>query len=729
MLRLLLHLTVFLSYSLCLLAQTIPATRLVNWQSAGLDVPFILPENTINVLDFGAVGNNSNNDAPAIQAAINSLGANGGIVYIPSGTYLMQSGLSLPSGVSLRGASATTTHLRFDLANSGSTCINVSGAVAGNYRAVTSGYELGSSLLSVADTAGFAAGHFAELVQDNNSTWDTQPASWANDSKGQMVRIAAVSNNQIALIYPLRTTFDATHNVRIRPINPAKNIAIECLHIERVSDATGSGGGNNIAFTYSVNCRISGVHSDKSVGAHFFVFQCSDMEIKGCYVHHAFTYDGSSTRGYGVVVGAHTGQCLIVNNIFKHLRHAMSIKQGANGNVFAYNYAFDGYRSEFPNDFASDISLHGHYAYANLLEGNHCELFWIDDAWGPSGPYNTVFRNRFARHGIYMTSNGSHSQNLVGNEVTSNAFLQGFYVLTGNDHFTYGNNIKGTINPAGTTTLPDISYFFDNTPDFWNISATFPPIGIPNSIGSQTIPAKERYNAGNYTICAATAPAPRLKIRALLQGVYNNGGTMAANLRTQHLLPIAQPFNIAPFDYKGSEVLYDFDSIPSNAIDWVLIELRQATNPMQMVASRAALLLNDGNIADLDGNLGIAFEQVASGNYYVAIYTRNHLPLLSAMPVPLPNAMAFDFGMPDNVCGNANQLVLHSDNNYLIPAGDCLLSGYVNYGDINAFQTYLSTTTPNYYTSDCNMDGWVNSTDYNLLLPNIGKIGCVELRH
>ncbi len=113
MLRLLLHLTVFLSYSLCLLAQTIPATRLVNWQSAGLDVPFILPENTINVLDFGAVGNNSNNDAPAIQAAINSLGANGGIVYIPSGTYLMQSGLNLLSGVSLRGASATTTHLRF----------------------------------------------------------------------------------------------------------------------------------------------------------------------------------------------------------------------------------------------------------------------------------------------------------------------------------------------------------------------------------------------------------------------------------------------------------------------------------------------------------------------------------------------------------------------------------------------------------------------------------------
>lgn len=712
-----------------LFAQTIPAIRRVDWSSAGLDTPFTLPENTVNVNDFGALGNNIANDAPAIQAAINAVSASGGLVYFPAATYLLQAELHLPSGVSLQGAGANNTQLRFDLANSGNTCINVNGSVSGAYTNVTSGFSLGSTTLTVSDATGFAAGHFVELVQDNNSTWDTQPIAWAAESKGQMLRIAAVNGNTLTLVYPLRSNYDATHNVRIRPINPAKNVSISCLHIERTSDATGSGGGNNISLTYSINCRISGVRSNKSIGAHFFIFQCSDIEVSGCYLHDAFTYDGTSTRGYGVVVGAHTGQCLIVNNIFKHLRHAMSIKQGANGNVFAYNYAFDGYRSEFPNDFAADISLHGHYAYANLLEGNHCELLWIDDAWGPSGPYNTAFRNRFTKYGIYMTSSGSNSQNLVGNEVTSNVFLQGFYTLVGSDHFTYANNIKGTINPSGTNNLPDISYFFDTTPNFWNATIPFPPIGIPNSINSQSIPAKERYNAGNYTICASNTAPLRIKLHALLQGTYTGNGTMTANLRSQNLLPVAQPFNIAPFNYKGSELMYDLAAIPSNAIDWVLIALHSPENPYAVIARRAAFLLDNGNIVDIDGNSnGVAFAEIPTGNYYVSLHTRNHLPVLSATAIALPNATAFDFNIAANVMGNSTQLQTHSDATLLIPAGDCSSKGIMNYSDLNALYNSDLIAMPAYYTADCNMDGIVNNLDHTLLMGNIGRIGRRELR-
>jgi hypothetical protein len=43
----------------------------------------------VNVREFGARGDNATNDAAAIQAAINALGASGGVVYLPKGAYFI----------------------------------------------------------------------------------------------------------------------------------------------------------------------------------------------------------------------------------------------------------------------------------------------------------------------------------------------------------------------------------------------------------------------------------------------------------------------------------------------------------------------------------------------------------------------------------------------------------------------------------------------------------------
>lgn len=61
-----------------------------------------------NVLDFGAVGNGVANDAAAIQAALNAMGAltTGGEVYVPSGTYACASTLTIPAKVTLRMSGA-----------------------------------------------------------------------------------------------------------------------------------------------------------------------------------------------------------------------------------------------------------------------------------------------------------------------------------------------------------------------------------------------------------------------------------------------------------------------------------------------------------------------------------------------------------------------------------------------------------------------------------------------
>jgi hypothetical protein len=89
-------------------------------------------------------------------------------------------------------------------------------------------------------------------------------------------------------------------------------------------------------------------------------------------------------HGYGIALYFHTSDCLIEDNIFRNLRHSLSFQCGANGNVVGYNYSRDPNRSEFPANYGADISMHGHYSYANLFEGNIVQNIQLDQTWGPS---------------------------------------------------------------------------------------------------------------------------------------------------------------------------------------------------------------------------------------------------------------------------------------------------------------------------------------------------------
>jgi len=75
------------------------------------------------------------------------------------------------------------------------------------------------------------------------------------------------------------------------------------------------------------------------------------------------------------------------------------VQHGANGNVFAYNFSFNAksYAGEFIGPIYyknTDISLHGHYPFSNLFEGNIAQYIYSDHSHGANGPYNTFLRNR-----------------------------------------------------------------------------------------------------------------------------------------------------------------------------------------------------------------------------------------------------------------------------------------------------------------------------------------------
>lgn len=484
--------------------QTIPNERTANWKliSQSFDFEYQLTE--LNILDFGATGDGITDDYQAVNNAILSLSENGGIIYFPTGNYLIKSAISLTDGVVLKGSSSEESILIFDLNQLPINCINISKSQTSGFIEITSELLKGDTKLLCNQSDIFEGVKFAEIVQDNGD-WDIAPISWAENSVGQIIRIEDINNDTVSFNNPLRIDYSSDLNPRIRPIFPIKNCAVECLKIKRI-DEPDEGAGSNISFNFAANCKVIGVESDSSVGSHIAVSHSTNLMIKGNYIHHAFTFDGVGTRGYGISLSQHSGECLIENNIFKHLRHAMMIKTGSNGNIFGYNYSLEPVRSETISDLSGDISFHGHYAFSNLFEGNIIQNIIIDHYWGPSGPYNTLMRNRTELYGIIMTTNDlaeTEFQNFVGNETTNDQFLMGQYVLSGENHFEFGNNIRGSVVPAGTENFTDTSYYLIDKPIFWNNEINWPPIGLPNMGGENIVPAKQRYLDGiHFTVCS-----------------------------------------------------------------------------------------------------------------------------------------------------------------------------------------------------------------------------------
>ncbi len=493
--------------------QIIPSSRTVDWSHAGHEGNIPDPAVIIDVATFGAVGDSTTDNYQFILNAINSLGGGEGVIYFPAGKYLISSTLNLPDSVVLRGMSSDSTRLIFDFSGAVGNCMNISGSTNFSFTNVVSGFEKGSSKIVVADVSGFSVNDFAEIEEDNGA-WDTHPISWADNSVGQIIHITAVSGDTLFFNHPLRIDYSSSLNVKVRKFIPASEVGIECLNLYR-RDNVASGLCLGIYFDHAVNCWVKGVESSRSIGSHIEADASSHLQITGCYIHHAYAYDGTSTHGYGITLFKHAGDCKVENNIMEHLRHSFSMQCGANGNVIAYNYSTDPNRSEAPASLGADISMHGHYTFANLFEGNIVSNIQIDSTWGSTGPFNTFFRNRADLWGIFMSPVGtgsSDSMNFVGNEVTNTGAFLGNYFLTGSGHFEHGNNVRGTITPSGTTTLNDISYYLSTTPGFWNIGFPFPSIGEPTVFGSGSNPAKERYTSGNSrTVCTEEIPTSIVK--------------------------------------------------------------------------------------------------------------------------------------------------------------------------------------------------------------------------
>jgi len=274
--------------------------------------------------------------------------------------------------------------------------------------------------------------------------------------------------------------------------------------------------------------------------------------------------------------------------------------------------------------------------------------------------------------------------------------------------------------------------------DFW-----FDTNGQP--ITTYTGPGEYIFNAEGFLPQCGGIPAtvtvvscdilisPKVTLQGPSLNPYSGEETlMRDDLRVIGLLPTTSPYqdnlvcNASVFNTTG----------PNAIVDWIWVQLRDENNSSNVVSERSALIQRDGDVVDLDGTSNVSFD-VTDGNYFVSIKHRNHLGIMSALPITLSTTTTIlDFsngstalfgtnatttvGMPGGVLGmwagdTSNDNIVQYAGGF--PEGTNILS-YV----LNDFTNFLNLPTfaiNGYSDSDVNMDGIVQYAGGNSEMPYI----------
>lgn len=242
--------------------------------------------------------------------------------------------------------------------------------------------------------------------------------------------------------------------------------------------------------------------------------------------------------------------------------------------------------------------------------------------------------------------------------------------------------------------------------------------------------ATETYSSGNIILTQGFQQSVEgiiisgidLDLLVYLEGPFN-GMDMNNLLYANNYLPLVQPYNIAPWNYNGTESV---GSIPNpNVVDWVLVELRDAidavsAHPGTTVAMQAAFLLSDGSVVDLDGSSVLNFNHSISHSLFVAVWHRNHLGIMSANDVTESGGIyTYDFSSSEGqVYGNDSGHKILGPGIWGMIAGDGNKNGGVTPTDISEWAEQAGLQ--GYLLNDYSMNGQVNNQDKNdILIHNI----------
>lgn len=460
-----------------------PADRSNDWTRAG--VPGGIPVYTqlVRAADYGAVPDDSLDDTDALQAALDALPGVDATVVLTSGVYNVGASLFIRAAGDrvIRGA-GPATRILYSGDGAAMYASRWASEQPSSFQTATGGYTRGSTVLRVDNPSPYAAGTVIEIRCPTNQYI------------AQLVKLTSVTNATGALVLdrPVRPVFPQAPQVR--PLVVVRGAGVEDLCIRRTNPAAT---GPTIYLKYADACWVRRVVGHTSAEAHVWLESCIDCEVRGSYFHDATAYTGSGSPGYGVGATLRTSDCRIEDNIFVHLRHSMAVQEGANGNVFSFNFSTNRAAEANPGlDPYADVEVHGNWVAFNLFEGNMLEEAQLPGYFWPAGPGNAMYRNLVRPVGIEVSS---PDQSAVGNELTNNAAIT---LLAGSSRtLVHGNRTGASTvwsNAFGTTLAA--SYACTGRPAFFpagSATTPWPCFGPDTAAGTaRRNPAAVRWESG-----------------------------------------------------------------------------------------------------------------------------------------------------------------------------------------------------------------------------------------
>lgn len=205
-----------------------------------------------------------------------------------------------------------------------------------------------------------------------------------------------------------------------------------------------------------------------------------------------------------------------------------------------------------------------------------------------------------------------------------------------------------------------------------------------------------------------------LDLKIFLEGPFNQDTDNMSTHLNPSIIPLSQPYNQPPWNYPGDE---NVTEIPQNVVDWVLIEVHDTTNASMvsdesLFSRQTAFLLYNGSIVMLDGTSFIQIEKSINNQLYVVVKHRNHLGILSSLPVSYNKGVySYNFSLgAEMVYGNSLGYKELKQGTWGLASGDSNSDGIIGNDDKSDFWE-TNAGTSGYLQEDFNLDGQADNND------------------
>ena len=521
-------------------------------------------------------------------------------------------------------------------------------------------------------------------------------------------RITGVIGDTLYLNSPMADPIDSTYalgRILKYDFDGIEEVGIENIRFESSVPATDETKRAKVVISslQSRNCWFKNIHAKSFISSLLTVQGSYQITVDSCVVE-GFTSINSGGRRNAVNLVGRTSHVLVKNSTANEGRHSFTLAGRVRGpNVFYNCTSANAFAESGPRNKWSTGTLWEGFDTNNDLWIQNRRCDGVGQGWG--GGQQLVWNSTIGGSLVLQNPPLTHTNWSIGTTTThTNVADNGFVTSLG---YVESEN-----------TAVGFSLYLRQAMDYQarNYSCEYPVGSSCDDLNPNTV--NDVVQADGCT-CQGEAG---FSVKLFLEGPYDEAtGLMNDGLRAGGILPEEDPFG------KGTTLNASLLEVegPNAIVDWVMMEVRDATNPNLLAAQIPLLLQRDGDVMDVEGNTLLNYQELMGQGFILLLRHANHLYLSTATAVNLASNPLVDFTDPNNPLLGANSSGTILGDKLLMKGGDANGDGVINAIDKNQYWRTENGSVYEYGVTraDFNLDGAVNAIDKNeLWRKNNGRI-------